>query len=209
MRRTRTRELQQFEHDLRAVIGEGVGLRPFVCEGSPLECEIFIVGLNAATELSGSFWDFWQPDVGFNRVAWFENYKAERESKLLAEGKTRRVVVSPTRRAIEEIVYAASPVKCLETNLYAVPTARAKELSPEQGDTRVFDFLLEAVKPQIVLLHGDDAAQYEDKLVAAQVQTVPVRHLSLHWSKDEAGDLGKELRTRCRQEVGRKQARRA
>ncbi len=140
MRRTRTRELQQFERELRTIIGDGVELRPFVCGGSPLECEILIVGLNAATELGHSFWEFWQPDVGFNRAAWLENYKAERESKLLAEGKIRRVVVSPTRRAIEEIIYAALPIKCLETNLYGGATARAQELLAEQRDTRIFDF---------------------------------------------------------------------
>lgn len=77
-------------------MGRPTSLRPFVCDGSPLDCEIFIVGANAATAM-GDFWDFWLPGVGMDKAAWFAAYKAARAQKPLAPGKTRRMAVSPTR----------------------------------------------------------------------------------------------------------------
>jgi hypothetical protein len=43
--------------------------RPFVCHGSPLECRVFVVGLNAATRLDQPFTAFWSDETGFDRDA--------------------------------------------------------------------------------------------------------------------------------------------
>lgn len=43
------RDINRFEKELVALIGRPSVLRPFVYEGSPLECEVFIVGFNPAT----------------------------------------------------------------------------------------------------------------------------------------------------------------
>ena len=67
-------EITQFEAALAELVGRPSDLRPFVCDGSPLDCEIFIVGANAATAM-GDFWDFWHPGVGMDKAAWFEAYK--------------------------------------------------------------------------------------------------------------------------------------
>ena len=40
------------------VLNRETDLRPFVCEGSPIECESFLVGINPASEMSVDFWDF-------------------------------------------------------------------------------------------------------------------------------------------------------
>jgi hypothetical protein len=42
-------DLKEFDRQLRGLLGDEQGLRPFVCQGSPLECQVFIVGLNPAT----------------------------------------------------------------------------------------------------------------------------------------------------------------
>ncbi|TAL55123.1 hypothetical protein [Pandoraea sp.] len=63
-------ELQSFEADLAALIGEATNLRPFVCDGNPLLCDVFIVGANPASEMATGFWDFWDTATGFNKAQW-------------------------------------------------------------------------------------------------------------------------------------------
>ena len=43
--------LDDFERALVALIGRPTDLRPFVCEGSPLTCDVFLVGFNLATTM--------------------------------------------------------------------------------------------------------------------------------------------------------------
>jgi len=64
--------------------------RPFICDGNPLDCEVFIVGINAATEMEKDFWTFWSDNTGFNKKEWLETYILERSLKPLKSGKTRR-----------------------------------------------------------------------------------------------------------------------
>lgn len=113
--------LHHFEDELRTLLIDFERPRPFVCEGNPLDCDIFIVGFNAATEMKANFWDFWSTEVGFNKQRWLDEYRKERAVKPLAPGKTRRNKISATRQRIEWMVSATSPHRCLETNLYAKP----------------------------------------------------------------------------------------
>jgi hypothetical protein len=201
--------LQHFQMALENLTGNPTDLRPFVCEGSPLNCQIFIVGFNPATELKRSFWDFWQPDYGFQKAAWLELYKQERRGKPLSPGKTRRAEVSNTRRVIEWIVAEAKPVKCLETNLYAKATIQASDLKEQERITRPFDFLLKTIRPVAILLHGKDAARHiettfgtsleTNKMQPVQVewgtlQVIAVPHLSRGWSERRAREVGQVLR---------------
>jgi len=144
-----TTMLQQFQSDLEKLIGKPTDLRPFVCEGSPLECKIFIVGFNPATELERSFWSFWQPEYGFQKTEWLKVYKQERRDKPLSPGKTRRNEISNTRRVIEWIIAEAMLVKCLETNIYSKPTEKARDLREQEWATQPFDFLLRTIRPQV------------------------------------------------------------
>lgn len=97
-------ELEKFGDRLAALIGAPTDLRPFVCDGSPLTCDVFIVGFNPATTMSADFWQFWRPGVGFNKVAWFDAYKEDRQLKPLKPGKTRRNAVSTTRRVMDFVL---------------------------------------------------------------------------------------------------------
>ena len=201
--------LERFERRLRAVMERRDDLRPFVCSGSPLECEIFIVGYNPATEMSRSFWSFWDPATGFDKDAWFQAYREERAARPLREGKTRRNAVSNTRHRIDWIVEGASPISCLETNLYGAATEQARDLSAARQDTTVFDFLVQEIRPKVILLHGADAHRYmaqrlgqalePGQFTTAQVESVvarllPVSHLSRGWSEKAARQLGQRLR---------------
>ena len=188
--------LQKFETDLRAIIGQNDTLRPFVCEGSPLDCEVFIVGFNPATELSQPFWKFWRTEYGFDKTAWFESYKLDRQTKPLSHGKTRRANVSNTRRVIDWITEEARPTKCLETNLYALPTEQAKDLSTKNRVSGIFDFLLQTVRPKMVILHGKDAAQYLSKLPTS-TKGIAVPHFSRGWSERNAKELGRHIHASC------------
>ena len=73
-----SRTLAGFAKELRRIAPPGS--RPFVCDGSPLECEAFIVGERVATT-GLDFWRFWSDERGFDRSAFLEAYKAERQER--------------------------------------------------------------------------------------------------------------------------------
>ena len=81
--------LVDFSREMVSLIDKPTDLRPFVCNGSPLECGAFIVGINPASEMSGDFWDFWSDSCGFDKPAWFNKYKIERMNRPLKRGKKK------------------------------------------------------------------------------------------------------------------------
>nr|WP_199044081.1 hypothetical protein [Dyella sp. ASV24] len=191
--------LAEFERELERIIHRPTTWRPFVCNGSPLACKAFIVGFNPATSMDAGFWDFWRSGHGFDKEKWFERYKDERQRRPLAPGRTRRSAVSPSRRVIEWIIEEAGPVGVLETNIYATATRTAKELAKEQQCTQPFEFLLDAVKPSILLIHGTKAAEYfhTHKDVGRGVEIIENRHFSRGWSEVDARVLGRRIRDEC------------
>ncbi len=202
----------EFESTLRELIGHPTEQRPFICDGNPLECTVFLVGTNPATEVSKSFWDFWNPDSGFDKHAWFETYKHERKAKPLKPGRTRRNEVSTTRKYLEQVVIGCKPVKCLETNVYSYPSSELSELSVLKRRTKVFDWLLEAIRPKALLLFGDEAVKHISQLTHSplvinnvsklkindlQVFVLPKSHLASRkgdWSNEKAHEVGQQLK---------------
>lgn len=136
-------DLRNFTGDLAAVIGKPTRLRPFVCEGSPLECDVFIVGYNPATSMEGDWWQYWKEGYGFQKGAWFNDYQSQRGG------------ISKTRGKIEDIVATLPGVRILEANIDARPSAKKSEYP--KPVTRPFDFLLDACRPKVVIAHGTDA----------------------------------------------------
>ena len=145
-------KLNDLKERLVEIIDGRTDLRPFVCDGSPLDCKVFLIGNNPATKMSTDFWDFWDSEYGFHKSAWYEAYKADRQG----EPKS----TSPTRERINRIVENASPVKILETNIYAAPTKKKADLNLEQQTTEIFTFLLKTIRPQIIVPYGKKAVQY-------------------------------------------------
>jgi len=180
--------------------------RPFICDGNPLACNIFIVGFNAATEMQTKFEDFWSNINGFNKSEWLKIYISERQAKPLPTGKTRRNTVSSTRQRIEWLTEYLYPVSCLETNLFSKATVDAKSLDKSDQTTAVFDFLLDTVKPKLIITHGIDAKRYfESKYNRAisdneilqlneNLALVSVSHLSRGWSKEKTQGLAMKIK---------------
>lgn len=108
--------LDQFEVGLANVIGRQSSLRPFVCEGSPLDCEVFIVGYNPATTMEGDWWRFWIPGYGYQKRMWSKEYLNQRDGKM-----------SKTRKRIEAVVAELGAVRVLKANIDARPSKRKSE----------------------------------------------------------------------------------
>ncbi|HET8886043.1 MAG TPA: hypothetical protein VFM70_06795, partial [Salinimicrobium sp.] len=187
--------------------------RPFICEGNPLDCKIFIVGINAATEMQQDFWEFWSEEDGFNKNKWLGSYKAERAAQPLKKGKTRRNTVSNTRKRIDWIVEATKPVKILETNLFVKATPTAKELKAGDRRSEVFEYLLETIKPEVIFLHENQTIKYFEKLdgvkivknetksfeiLGTKTKVLAKNHLSRGWSEANTKELGKDLKAGIR-----------
>lgn len=186
--------LERFEDDLADRIGRPTDLRPLVCDGSPLTCQVFIVGFNPATTMSADFWHFWRPEHGFDKTTWLEAYKKDRMTRPLKPGKTRRNPVSNTRRVIEWILEEASPTRCLETNIYSAPTEQAMDLVSERRVTAPFDYLLDKINPKLILAHGAEAVEHlNKKFLSAHLIEVP--HFSRGWSQASARALGQQIRS--------------
>jgi hypothetical protein len=181
-----------------------------ICDGNPLDCEIFIVGINAATEMKDGFWSFWSKKYGFKKDEWFESYILERKLKPLKPNRTRRNKLSSTRQRIEWIIEAIKPVKTLETNLFVKATPRANELTTEDRDSSVFEYLLKTIKPKIIFIHGNEVIKYFEKLynikiekdkfndfeiLGTEMNILAMNHLSRGWPKQKSIELGELLKS--------------
>ena len=146
--------LREFRRNLSKLI-ESDYYRPFVCQGSPFDCEIFIVGSNPATRDKLPFWEFWDDKKGFNRDEWFKEYK-----DLRGKDKSSR-----TRNAInifrEGLVEKSS--KLLETNLFSKQTKTENGLKNYDLNTKPFEFLFENIRPKLIYIHGSKTRKYFEK----------------------------------------------
>jgi hypothetical protein len=203
-------KLLEFENNLREKLKNYEKPRPLICEGNPLDCKIFIVGINAATEMSSDFWNFWSKKDGFKKTEWLEDYILERKTKPLKPNKTRRNKLSNTRQRIEWIIESIKPIKTLETNLFVKATPTADELKNEDRESSVFEYLLETIKPKILFIHGNEVIEYFEKLYGIKIvkgkiedfeilgtktNILAMNHLSRGWSKQKSIELGELLKS--------------
>ena len=131
------------------------GLRPFVCDGCPLDCGVFVVGYNPATGDLPDFWEFFGSQTcEFDKERWDQ---ARREVRRGTPGTPED---SPTRQRINALVGAIRSAKCLETNLYSKPSAKESGLEPKDKDSRVLEFLLAQICPQVVIAHNKCAQRF-------------------------------------------------
>lgn len=155
-----TESLTSFAQTLRGLmVAQPASLRPFVCNGSPLACQIFIVGANPRNSLPDSFWPFWRDDTGFNKHAFLA------ESYRIKGGK-----LSQTRERIQRVSDSAAPCSCLETNIWSLPTRREHELSGADRSEDIFEYLLCAIKPKIIYLHGSEPMKHFQRKLTNQLQ---------------------------------------
>ncbi|MDH4560645.1 MULTISPECIES: hypothetical protein [unclassified Pseudomonas] len=189
-------DLAEFEAGLTRLIGRPSRLRPFICDGSPLTCQVILVGANPATEMEEDFWSFWRPGIGFNKAAWMDAYLKERQTRPLKPGKTRRNPISNTRRVLEWVTLSAAPYRCLETNTYATATSTLGELALADRDSDPFEFLLNTIQPQLIVAHGRDAEACL-KGLSLNAEVIYVDHFARGWSEVKARALGEQIRMIC------------
>jgi hypothetical protein len=177
--------LEEFEYELAAIIGRLTVLRPFVCDGSPIDCQIMLVGFNPRTPLAADYWSFWKRGHGFDKDAFERAYHANR---LIEADK----VVSPTRQIIRRVEIGAGKHRVVEANLYAQASDNERGLLKEDRDLTAFSFLLKAIRPRVVVPFGRHAAREVSRL-NVECHVRPVRHFSRGWSYDAAEAFGREL----------------
>lgn len=187
----------EFAKQLRAIAGTSVGW-PFVCDGSPFDCQIALVGINPATDVP--LWPNWSNGAGVNKAGWLQDYI------------TRYKKYTPTRARIERLVKAIAPARVLETNIIHHYSARESDLPKElRRSTEVFDYLIATLKPKVLLVHGRSAVRHLQRLtstdfVRGEFASVRYRnvafdvlahhHLSYQWSFAKVDELGRTLRRR-------------
>jgi hypothetical protein len=130
--------------------------RPFHGHGSPLNADVFLIGLNPATSKLPHWWTYWDTETGFDFNHFEDGYLKHRDKK------------SRTRIRMELIIQELHPhLKWVETNVYAIATRNKKTLTAADKeselnllDTSSLDLLLEACRPRAIFVHGKDACQY-------------------------------------------------
>jgi len=184
--------------ELRSLLQDGIPSRPFVCSGSPFNCDVAIVGINPAT--TTPFWKRWSIQDGFNRTAWIADYNADPANR-------RR----QTRPRIERLVQSLTSIRVIELNAYPYATASEQELTSDLRDTRVFELLLNVARPRLIFVFGKRPSIEFSKLLgisplvkgtftpctfANHSFTVLFEsHLSRGWSYDRVEQLAQRIRS--------------
>lgn len=184
--------LVEFKEKLQELIP--TNQRPFICDGSPFDCKIFIVGINPATQ-TDPIWEFWNDKSGLDFKGWFDNYKQCRLNK-------NQRAISPSRRNINLIsdYLRENNMLVLETNIYNVSTKREKEIESQYKKSTAFEFLFKTVQPKVLLVHGKTPQKvilkmlntdYSDSESNYELFGMPVRlfftqHMSYQYSKERA-----------------------
>ena len=131
--------LKQFDKRIRELVPPNS--RPFLCEGSSLDCDIFIVGNNPGTDTP--FWEYWELPYGCRKSEWLDDFNERHKNDQ------KRV-----RPNMEEMIKELGDLKYLETNAYAPWSKWVSDLKGSQTSTEIFKFLLETIKPRLIFTHG-------------------------------------------------------
>jgi len=148
--------LKELDLKIRKLTNEDISSRPFLCRGSPIGCDVALVGINPAT--STEFWPHWNTSNGFDKDAWLKDY-------LKVEGRLK-----PTRSRIETLCDSIKPLRCIELNLYSKHSASEKLLDKESRDVELFNFLIGVVRPRIILIHGKTPAKHIGSLFGLNIE---------------------------------------
>jgi hypothetical protein len=172
----------EFDHKLRDITKTDKDIRPFVCKGSPLKCNVFVVGFNPAKSIP--FWDFWHPLEGFQKDLWDAAYLKSTNNKW-----------SPTRSRINKLTEKLWPyASCLETNIYSYSSPDEKSLVVSRRDTKVFKFLIKEIRPKVVFFHGRKATALGLNIELPPFHIKTGKHLRL-WSFEAVEKIADEIKS--------------
>jgi len=179
-------------------------VRPFLCEGSPIGCKIFLIGINPSTPIS--FWPYWSLEYGCKKKEWLNQTRLHYNYRL-----------PPTRKRIEMLFDILSPYRCLETNIYYMRSQELQLLAREKRDPQFCYYLIEKIAPKIIFVHGNEAIKHLEKLAETnlakgQFKSVKLfgnsttiysrNHLSYQCSYKEVRELGQEFLFWCQKNMG-------
>jgi hypothetical protein len=182
--------VDDFERALVALIGRPTDLRPFVCEGSPSACDVFLVGCKPATTMRRDFWEFWRRGYGYDKVAWVQGIRRSSRSQSAEARRMRRQKVSATRRNVECFVEGAAGVRVLETNVHARASRDMRSLDPASREVAPFRFLLDTVMPKVVVVNCKPALEAMAALDTSVTVIATNHHFSRQTSRDTARQYG-------------------
>lgn len=187
------------ESRLKEMLLPGEASRPFLCDGSPLDCSVAIIGINPAT--TTPFWPYWRSGIGFEKQRWLSAYHA-------AQGNKR----NQTRPRIELLVSQLQPLRCLELNLWPYSSRSEAVLAPHLRNTEVFNYLLSLVQPKLLFVFGNTpikalatalgiASLPKNQFTSCvyqgnTLQVFATSHLSRGWSMQRVTELGQQLKAR-------------
>lgn len=138
-------ELRRFDRKIRELTGESPSARPFLCEGLPFGCNVFLVGTNPGK--TTGFWQRWSAKTGCDKRRWLEDYLS------------KHARYSPTRQRIEILIKALGTIRCLETNVLSFPSPRESDLAASQRDTRLLTILWrESVQGSSLLMESQPSS---------------------------------------------------
>lgn len=196
--------LKEIDLELRRLLKPGHPARPFVCSGTPIGCEVAIVGANPSS--STSFWDAWSTEVGFEKEKWLLSFDRD-------PANDKKV----SRHRIDQLVAALAPTRCIELNAYPYCYRKYKDLPKHLHDGRVLEYLLATVKPKAIYASGWVASREVAKLTGADqtrkgaftggaIGGHPVRVLLdeqhfMEWQDDEVDTNCKNIALRIRSQL--------
>ena len=122
---------------------DDTGSRPFLCDGSPIGCQVFLIGINPA--VSTYWWEFWNLENGFDRKGWIKKF--EEESKDGMKGRKTRLNIEMLRNQI-------LPYRVLDLNLYHKRSDNLTMLQKAYKKKDVCDCLIKNIVPKLIFLHG-------------------------------------------------------
>ncbi|WP_247232302.1 hypothetical protein [Telluribacter sp. SYSU D00476] len=141
--------LRQFRERVQQLVPDPKA-RPFVCNESPLNCELFIVGFNPPAQTDSPFWSYWSDASGFNKPY------------FLRDNSVKQGLMQPRglRGRIEQLTEGFPLFPCLDTPICSTPTRTARGLAPNDLRTELFRYLLDTIRPTVVYVHGKEAVEY-------------------------------------------------
>lgn len=113
-----------------------------------MNCDVLIVGYNAATKMQGDWWRHWSPGYGYKKSVWHREYLDQRDDNQ----------ASKTRKKIDEIVSGLVNCRVVETNIDSRPSTKMSAFP--KPITQPFDFLLRAAQPRVVIAHGTKTVEH-------------------------------------------------
>lgn len=202
--------LKKFREKTQLICND-VSMRLFVCNGSPLDCQIFLVGINPAFtgfKKKESFWQFWNDEEGFVMEDFLNSFRKQRKQLGKPELTKSRDMIEVLRKSLSQ-----KEVSLLDTNVYLRATKRAKALTKtDKKDSGIFWHIVRTIKPKVLYVHGNKPMEvirrelklksmklnrfYNVKCDDFYLEIFWTNHLSYQMSKDDLRQIAKRLTAR-------------